>query len=209
MGVVANLFSVALDAVFPRFCVGCRAEGAVLCASCEKGWKTRVTVEEKGIALGHYNDTILDRLIHLWKYEFDESARDRLFARIDRELIRIRAYTLEIDAIVFVPLHKKRFCERGFDQAEEIAKHLSKRLEIPVLHAVVRTRATVRQALLSELERKAQMRDNPFQVSEDVHGRALLLVDDVVTTGATTEAVKDELIRAGARMVQKFALAMT
>jgi ComF family protein len=161
------------------------------------------------VTLGNYEDTILDRLIHLWKYEFDETARDQLFRRIDREIIRIRAYTLEVDAIVFVPLHSKRFCERGFDQAEEIAKHLGKRLALPVLPAVVRARATIRQALLSELERKAQMRDNPFRVIGEVQGKTILLVDDVITTGATTEAVKDALTRAGVAKVQKFALAMT
>lgn len=209
MGVAKALLSLTLDAVFPRYCVSCKSEGLVLCTRCERGWKTRAVLKEKGVTLGSYEDMILDRLIHLWKYEFDETARDQLFRRIDRELLRIQAYTLEVDAIVFVPLHRKRFCERGFDQAEEIARHLGARLSLPVLPAVVRVRQTIRQALLTEVERKAQMRDNPFRVTGDVLGKVVLLVDDVITTGATTEAVKEALLYSGVKKVQKFALAMT
>ncbi len=209
MGVVAELISLTLDAVFPRFCVSCRGEGAVLCTSCDSKWKTKAFLSEKGIALGKYDDEILDRLIHLWKYEFDETARDRIFERIDREILRIHAFALDVDGVVFVPLHRKRFCERGFDQAEEIAVHVGKRLKLPVLSIVSRTRATVRQALLSEEERKAQMRDNPFRITGDVNQKALLLVDDVVTTGATTDAVAELLLNAGAQRIQKFALAIT
>lgn len=84
-----------------------------------------------------------------------------------------------------LPLHAQRLAERGFNQAVEIATHLEKRLKIPVdRYSLQRTRATPAQAELPLKERHRNVR-GAFECRSDFSGRHLLLLDDVMTSGAT------------------------
>jgi ComF family protein len=113
------------------------------------------------------------------------------------------------DGVVPVPLHPARLAERGFNQAELLAAPCGTAWGRPVLvHALVRTRATAPQADLDAEARRANVRD-AFRVRRpaDVAGRRLLLVDDVLTTGATAGAAARALRVAGAAAVGVLALA--
>ena len=103
------------------------------------------------------------------------------------------------DAVVPVPLHAARERSRGFNQARELAQHLS----LPVLDALVRTRNTSAQADLPKARRDANVR-GAFALTRgvDVDGLVLVLVDDVSTTGATLNACAEPLLDAGAREVR-------
>lgn len=146
-------------------------------------------------AIGEY-DGRLRAIIHALKYD-----GHRTIARpLARLLIASAGRVLhDADFAVPVPLHRARRRARGFNQAAEIARHLT----IPALDALKRTRATVSQTDLPADARHANVR-NAFALRRrvDVHGRVIVLVDDVSTTGATLEACARVLLDSGAREVR-------
>lgn len=106
------------------------------------------------------------------------------------------------DGLVPVPLHGMRRRERGFNQALELARGLSKARGVSVCNALTRLRETGRQARLSREERWRNLK-NAFDLRSkfDVRGRNLLLIDDVFTTGATSEGCAHVLKKAGANAI--------
>jgi ComF family protein len=114
-----------------------------------------------------------------------------------------------IDAIVPVPLHPARVTERGFNQAELLAVPCATLWGVPLgTRALVRVRPTRPQTELDAAARRANVA-GAFEVTrpEDVTGRRLLLVDDVLTTGATVGAAARALKAAGAETVGVLVLA--
>ncbi|WP_245888681.1 ComF family protein [Halomonas denitrificans] len=110
------------------------------------------------------------------------------------------------EALVAVPLHPRRARERGFDQARWLARRLARRLDRPLVRAV-RLRDTPSQRGLDRGERRANLRA-AFGVPAGLPGR-VALVDDVMTTGATLEALAVACRRAGAREVVAWSVART
>jgi ComF family protein len=110
----------------------------------------------------------------------------------------------DADALVPVPLHWRRLFARRFNQAAVLAEVISQASAVPVSHAVKRVRATQQQVGLSRAERAANVQ-GAFRVPPGggaaVHGRRLVLVDDVLTSGATLDTCTRALLRAGARSV--------
>jgi ComF family protein len=108
-----------------------------------------------------------------------------------------------------VPLHARRLRERGFNQATEIASALGRALERPVLLAGIRRRgAQVAQAGRGAAERLENVA-TAFAVERDLAGARLAIVDDVVTTGATVNALAAALRGAGAARCDVWAVART
>ena len=106
-----------------------------------------------------------------------------------------------VDVVCAVPLHLKRRLERGYNQSALIAKGVAKQLDVPYQPLLSRVRATRQQARLSREERLENVM-NAFQVRSRVRVPAsVLLIDDVVTSGATTQACVVALKQAGARQV--------
>jgi ComF family protein len=98
-----------------------------------------------------------------------------------------------------VPLHEKRRKQRGFDQAEELAKGIAQAAGIPYIAALRRIRNTKTQTKLSETQRALNIK-GAFEAAETVTGN-VLLVDDVLTTGATAGECVSVLMEAGAKDV--------
>ncbi|MFN3579428.1 MAG: ComF family protein [Pseudomonas sp.] len=115
------------------------------------------------------------------------------------------------DALVAMPLHPRRQAERGFNQAQELARPMTKALGCPILgDALARTRATPAQQGLSASVRKRSVQDafacpRPEQVAD----KHLALIDDVLTTGATADAASRTLLAAGAASVSIWCIART
>jgi ComF family protein len=114
------------------------------------------------------------------------------------------------DLLVPVPVHDQRRRERGYDQAELIALAAGQALRLPVANAVIREQATLAQYRLDRRHRADNVRD-AFAVRREarttVEGRWVVLVDDVVTTGATLGAVAAVLLRSGAMAVSAVTVA--
>jgi ComF family protein len=102
------------------------------------------------------------------------------------------------DAVTWVPLAPRRRAERGFDQAKVLARALARRLDLPAVAVVRRTTATAPQARRSREERLRAMEGAFSRIPHVTAPARLLLVDDVLTTGATASACAAALVDAGA-----------
>lgn len=106
------------------------------------------------------------------------------------------------DGICFVPMTGKAVRGRGYNQAELLAKALSARLGIPVLkNALIKLKDSAQQKSLTKSERENNLKGCFKADKEIVNGKTLILVDDVMTTGATAEAICAELIKRGAKEI--------
>ena len=94
----------------------------------------------------------------------------------------------DVDAIMFVPSTKKRIKERGFNQAEELAKIACERFDKKLIKALIKTKDTIHQAGGSQEDRMKNLRDS-FVVDEtfadEICNKKILIIDDVFTTGST------------------------
>jgi len=116
----------------------------------------------------------------------------------------------EVDGIVPAVLHPKRRRWRGFDQAVELARALSQMWGVPVIDALIRQRATVPQVWLNPQDRKLNIRGAfVARPGVDVNGLTLVVLDDVMTTGATLEACAHALAAAGAARVYGLTITRT
>jgi ComF family protein len=149
-------------------------------------------------------DGVLRELIHLFKY-----GRIRTLAKpLGNHLALAIPREQRFDLIVPMPLHWRRRWQRGFNQAELLAREIARRCSLPVVSSVRRVRATPAQAGLSNSERRRNV-SKAFAVRRKrlVEGRRVLLIDDVMTTGATASACARVLRDAGAKYVALLTLA--
>lgn len=168
------------------------AEGR--CARCRR----RPPAFDIARAAGGY-DGSLRRIIHAFKYEGRRSLGRPLAAMMHDRASEVLDGA---DVAVPVPLHPWRRLRRGFNQAEELARHLG----LPVRRVLRRSRATRPQTGLRPAERRRNVR-RAFELAwfaapGDVRDRCVVLVDDVRTTGATLDACALVLKAAGAREVR-------
>lgn len=112
----------------------------------------------------------------------------------------------DIDAVLPVPLHWRRKWFRGFNQAIEIATPVAKHLGVPLVSNVKRVRATPFQSGLSARERATNLR-RAFRVRDEISWRHILIVDDVITTGATVRQLAKTVLKSGVRRVSALAVA--
>jgi ComF family protein len=115
--------------------------------------------------------------------------------------------TQSYNEIIPVPLYKTRSRERGYNQSEAIANAMAKIFNLPVKNEhLLRIRPTSSQTKMSKEEREKNVK-NVFHSPKKLHGRRILLIDDVITTGSTTEACLKTLKGAGANSVDVFVIA--
>ncbi|HSM19529.1 MAG TPA: ComF family protein [Hyphomicrobiales bacterium] len=204
-------------------CQVCLAELApsrpiLRCLRCARGFATREAVSagpcgicqreapafDRAAVAGPYEGA-LRRAIHLLKYD-----RMTPLARPLGERLALAASDFSgYDAIVPAPLHWGRRWDRGFNQADLLAREVSRRTGVPLDRRLLRTRPTPPQAGLSATERRLNVR-GAFKAAggkEAIRGKKLIVVDDVMTTGATLEACARALKRVGAAEVAVLTLA--
>jgi ComF family protein len=158
-------------------------------------------------ALGRYEGP-LRQAIHLLKYRGKLQLKGPLL-QLALDHFGEHFPDTAFDAIIPVPLHRKRLMQREFNQAAVFARGLARHLDVPVLERrLVRVRWTRPQVELSGDERRRNVKD-AFTVTDatSIAGQSVLLIDDVFTTGATLGEAARTLKAAGATQVDVFALA--
>ncbi len=170
------------------------------CGHCQ----TRHSELDRSLALFSYAAPV-DTLIQQFKFGHKLHLA-RLFARLLAE--RLQADPRP-DCIIPVPLHPGRQRSRGYNQALEIARPLARLLDCRLDHCSCRRlRATATQSLLPAAQRQRNLRD-AFGVVQPLQARHVALVDDVMTTGSTLEAVARTLREAGVEIVEAWVCART
>ncbi len=210
-----------LDLALPAVCPGCGAEGPPICDGCQPALYVRRELPP-GTPLG-LADGPPDPLLQLeWCAPFSGTVRRALHALKysgERRLAqpigsavadRWRRAGAGGELLVPVPVHARRRAERGYDQAELIAASAAAALGWAWRPALERSRVTEPQYRLDRRHRAANVGDafavRPASV-ESIRGRWIVLVDDVVTTGATLCASAQALLRAGAFAVSAITVA--
>ena len=210
-----------MDVLLPAACPGCGKEGEALCDACRHHVARRVR-EPAGVPIG-LPSWQPNGIIQLeWCAAFNGPARAALLAlkyEGERRLVgplaglmaaRWRAASVGGEVLVPVPVHAQRRRERGFDQAELLARGMGKVLGMPVWPALQRATRTTAQHQLGRRARQSNV-GRAFVVSpthaEHVGGRWIVLVDDVMTTGATLAACAAALYDAEAFAVSALTLA--
>jgi ComF family protein len=222
---------LAVDVALPRLCPACREPvgDAGLCAPCwsKLSFIARPYCERLGIPFAYDGgpgllsmeaiadppayqraraavryDDIARTLVHAFKYgdRLDLAPTlGRWMANAGRELLK------GADALVPVPLHWRRLWARRFNQSALLAEVVGKAAAIPVAHgALKRIKATPQQVGLTQAERTRNVQGAfrvPNEGKAEVAGKKLILVDDVLTSGATVDTCARTLLRAGAANV--------
>lgn len=222
-----------IDLLFPVLCLGCskslRANETILCAACRinlpetnqhrqpdndfvlNKFAGKVPIRFVASYLHFSKGGIVQKLIHRIKYKGQKEAAKEMAIWYGHQLKKEDSQFPEIDLLVGVPLHKRRYQQRGYNQADWIAEGLSEALAVPArTDILVRKRFKSSQTHRNRMERWENVRTE-FGVNnaDAVVGQRVAIVDDVLTTGATLEACAIELLQAGCQSVSVITLAAT
>lgn len=224
-----------LDVIAPPRCVGCLREGTWMCTTCHQkamrasslfSQRCIVCEEEqpRGVTCGSCRDlTSLHGVVSAGPYRSLPLRRGISWLKFKgvKPVAGVMAHFLvpkllliapleqlrEEAVIVPMPLSKKRLRQRGFNQSQELAAHLSALTHIPLCYSLARTRATHAQTQLPHELRKKNV-EEAFQVTEDIPPTPyVLLLDDVATTGSTLSAAAAALQSASSAQMWGVAVA--
>jgi len=205
-----RLLDAFLALLFPDRCAGCAHMGTLFCPNCRAalmpypGTLRRMPAGLADMRIAYIFQSPLREAVHQLKYRRVRRVAGPLGALMAEHMI---AQPVAVDAVLAIPMHSTRLAERGFNQAEALAREIANLLDLPLIHAgLMRTRATEQQAHLDARARADNMH-GAFAWRGAAPPRRLLLVDDVLTTGATMGACAIALHDAGAKAIHGLALA--
>ena len=219
--IIGRTYGLALDLLFPPQCAICRRAGAMLCSECaarlpladgrrcaqcwiaiKVGGRCGECVRRPLAFMSNRSTFVFDggarELEHHLKFRGMHALAAPMAALMFESLDAAR-----IDLIAPVPLHRRRERSRGYNQAALLGKQLASLSALPFdPQAATRVRATARLTKTTRREDRFAIVKGAFTARrERVEGRAILLVDDVITTGATLDACASALLAAGAKSV--------
>jgi ComF family protein len=218
--IVRTAAARALDVALPANCVGCHVEGPPICKACSAALDVRLDAPA-GVPIGlpgdipepllqldwcsPFHGTVRNAL-HAIKYQGEQRLAAPLGEAVARRWARIG---VGAEIVTHVPVHADRARQRGYDQAELIARAASANLGLPHLRLLRRHRATTAQFDLDR-RRRATNVNGAFVIDRrapPIFGRWILLIDDVTTTGATLATCAEALGEAGALGVSAITVA--
>ena len=225
--VLRHLPRLTLDLLFPLNCLGCQREGKLLCETCVDRlprlknpycrvcaqpnagsicrWCQQATPGFDGLRGPYLMEGPIREAIHSLKYRGVRAAATELGVLLAQFL---KDQPMPGDVIVPVPLHPRRFHERGYNQSTLLARQVAKLTGLSLSEgSLARTKDSPPQVLAGSREQRREYVAGSFQGNSDVHGRAVILVDDVATTGSTLSSCASTLKAAGATSVWGLVLA--
>jgi len=207
-----------LNLFFPKVCYACNNlladRETYVCTDCrhnlpvtnyhfsndetvQKALYGRVKLENATALLQFQKKGMVQHLLHGLKYKGYEDIGVFLGKWLGEELKAIEVYS-NIDAVIPVPLHKKKLRKRGYNQVEKFGQEIAQALNVPYIdNVLVKTTSTKTQVFK---ERIARWNNNNevFSITNisTIANKHILLVDDIITTGATIEVCSNELLKA-------------
>ena len=205
-----------LDLLYPPKCAFCRklvTGGRMLCPDCEKALpvpeKEKQSKKISGLAVClsplYYTGDVRQSL-HRYKFQ-GAAAYYRIYAEL--MAVCVREHGLTADLVTWVPLSRKRLRRRGYDQARLLAEEVAGRLALPCEQTLEKIRNNPAQSGTSGAEERQKNVRGVYRAVTSFAGEHVLLVDDIVTTGATLSEAAKELLNAGAEQVSGLTLART
>jgi ComF family protein len=208
---ITQLWYTSLEWIFPPVCEHCGRVDTSWCAACSLKLSelplavSHKTVNTIPIASTGVHSGVLRDAVHTLKYTAAVATVAPLLAHRIANALTVLNWTFDI--LVPVPLHATRRAERGYNQSEQLCNHLTQELHRPhVPQAVQRQRNTPHQVGLNAVERLANVAEAFWADSQMVAGQRVLVIDDVVTTGATLSACAQAIFTAGATSVAAITL---
>jgi ComF family protein len=229
----ANLKRVALNLLFPRWCVGCGKEGGYFCGACRRslkaitppvcprcgrpqsyvsasggcpgctGWRSGID----GIRAPFLFDGVIRNAVHEFKYRNLRALGTELAGLMHGYLT---ANPVPGDVLVPVPLHRKRLRERGYNQSSLLARELGRLTHFPVIEdCLIRRKYAPSQARSSNINERQNNVADAFACRDGrLHGQQVILIDDVSTSGTTLNTCAGVLKSAGAAAVWGLVIAL-
>lgn len=217
------VFKSIIDLFFPKVCAGCHSllltNETVLCTVCRheipltqyhlhtnneavKKFYGKIDIQHASAFLYYNKKGIVQELIHNLKYKGHQQIGTVLGEWYVEDLKKVIPET-PFDVIIPVPLHPKKFRERGYNQVSTFGRALSKGLNVAYADTVLYRKKYSKTQSKKDLLGRSENIENLFDVidSEKNHNKHFLLIDDVLTTGATLEACCRALLKIpGARI---------
>lgn len=223
-----------IDILFPKFCLGCSQVGSYICHKCFKKLKVidrptcpychkqsylglthpkcykKLSID--GILSIYYYDNFLKKIIKNIKYRLATTVWEEFWKSIPLSDINKLFFFKKIlgEAYVqVVPLTQNKYKQRGFNQAMLIAKYFNKILNLPFINGLKRSHEALAQAQIKSKKSRLKNIRNVFTKIKgvDIRNKTVILIDDVVTTGATLKEAGRVLKRSGANKVYALTLA--
>lgn len=184
-----------------------------ICTNCKN--LIEITNKEINLELPHIENTYYSVLynkfirenLHRFKFQ-GKSYLYKPFGEILIHTIKAKEIRNKVEAITFVPIHRRKNALRGYNQAELLARYIGKNLDIPLLNNhLKKIKWTVEQNTLGKVDRKNNLKDSFEAINiEDFKNKEILLIDDIITTGTTMEECGKVLMKKGAKKVYGLAL---
>jgi ComF family protein len=211
-------FKNIVHLLYPEICAGCGSDlidsGNHLCMNCmnempvtgffmqrnnpvEKIFRGRLRLVTASAHTYFTKDSVVQNMLHAIKYGGNKDLAIFMGAMIGKKL-KICEWNADLHAVIPLPLHFRKQKIRGYNQAEMICKGISAELNVPVLNDIlVRRKNTETQTHKTRIERWNNIHSKfELKKEECLINKHVLLVDDVITTGATLEACGAELLKA-------------
>ena len=220
----------ALDLLFPQWCIGCGSEGEYLCIDCRESLPiiippvcsrcgrplspelkcygcTEWSGDIDGIRSPFLFTGLIREAVHQFKYNNLRAITTSLAGMLYDYLVE---NPLPGDVLVPVPLHRKRWHERGYNQSALLAKELGRLSGLPVLDNSLKRRSLVITQAKSQnvTERRENVEGAFYCIDKNVVGKQIILIDDVSTSGATANSCAAALKTAGAAKVWGLVVAL-
>jgi len=225
------MFKGLLNLFFPKSCAGCHSfllsDEIVICTSCRheipltnhhktinnetfQKFYGKLPVEFASSLFYFHKKGIVQEMIHKLKYKGHDEIGETI-GNWYAEDLKLLEHFATIDLIIPVPLHKKKFRERGYNQVTKFGEALSKGLEIPYNDAILVRNVYSKTQTRKNLLGRTAVIENIFDVrfSEVHHNKHFLLIDDVITTGSTLEACGRALLKIPGAKISIVSMAMS